>query len=811
MPLTVGIVVDSFCFSGTAKLNFGAGSRIPLITLNPQTLPDTFYYTYTEFAVYHPFIEVNGIKIALTNVHVQSCNWAGFIRKSGGVRLPNLDVCDFVQDTVAYIPPSFANGGGYWSHFRNIRDLPVDGDSLRVRIRIKNPSSSGGQSAYDLGFGVRCEYGVGAVNYIGHTVGSSGASPFNYLAATSLNTYRIGNVDSLNQNFSDWSIVELELIGDSLFTYFDGRKMAGVPKDRGYGKYGGITLSFKGSGLLDWVEVVDLRNGQNTVAYREDFNSCQTLMEDFSIDLGPDSISCDSLLIQSPLGFDNYLWNTGSSTSDLTIFNSGIYDVQIDSAGCRAFDTVSVTINNVPAPGVVSPIVYTVGDPASPLTATGINLKWFPIAFGGPDLGFTPIPGTAVADTFSFWVSQTINGCESPRAEIEIQISGNALLCPPIDTQTIHLRKGWSMISSYLCLSDADLDSIFQAIQSEVWILKDEAGQAFIPGMVNTIGSWQGTKGYQIKTYQDTVLQLMGQKQNPSQTELVLPAGWSIISYLRDSAMAINPALGADIVNNLYVLKNQDGRVFVPSFGIDQIGNMEPGQGYWIRMISNDTLIYPSRRGYYASITVPELQGEHFPHLTHNGSNATLIFPLDEWQDMLQIGDEIGVFSQDGMLVGSAVFNGGSLAMAIWEDDPSTQQREGLISGDSFILKKWDTRLSQESFLFVQSKEGELSYGTNKILILSPSRQAEAVYMIKWFPNPAEDRVNIDFSFSSEQTVLVELFDIKGRLVFEKTQELSEGDDRMSLNISKLASGVYTWRVRWNDQVERGKLMLNGR
>lgn len=87
------------------------------------------------------------------------------------------------------------------------------------------------------------------------------------------------------------------------------------------------------------------------------------------------------------------------------------------------FSNFVVTVNPIPAaPTVVSPLSYCPNVAASALTATGSNLLWYTTAAGGVGSPIAPVPSTANSGTFDYYVSQTINGCESPRANIQIII-----------------------------------------------------------------------------------------------------------------------------------------------------------------------------------------------------------------------------------------------------------------------------------------------------------------------------------------------------------------------------------------------------
>ncbi|SEG12916.1 gliding motility-associated C-terminal domain-containing protein [Halpernia humi] len=147
----------------------------------------------------------------------------------------------------------------------------------------------------------------------------------------------------------------------------------------------------------------------------------------------------------------NYIWqkssDNGFSWVDLTIPTSnpvvniaaGSYQngdqfrfivgesANILSANCQVISTpITIKINGYPAaPTVSSPLNYCQNSVATSLTATGTNLLWYASATGGTGSTTAPTPNTSVTGTFSFWVSQVVNGCESPRSEIKVNINAN--------------------------------------------------------------------------------------------------------------------------------------------------------------------------------------------------------------------------------------------------------------------------------------------------------------------------------------------------------------------------------------------------
>jgi len=59
-------------------------------------------------------------------------------------------------------------------------------------------------------------------------------------------------------------------------------------------------------------------------------------------------------------------------------------------------------------------------------------LLWYTSQTGGTGSSNAPIPNTTQIGDFYYWVSQNINGCESPRAPIKVSVLANPN--PPLVT-----------------------------------------------------------------------------------------------------------------------------------------------------------------------------------------------------------------------------------------------------------------------------------------------------------------------------------------------------------------------------------------
>lgn len=162
------------------------------------------------------------------------------------------------------------------------------------------------------------------------------------------------------------------------------------------------------------------------------------------------------------------------------------------------------------------------------------------------------------------------------------------------DTLNILLLSGWNMISTYIEPENAALENIFSKIFENTVIVKNNLGQIYFPEFdINDIGNWDIMQGYQVYMSKAKTLTISGYKIIPEATQISLSAGWNIIAYLRDNPMDIETAL-APLVDKekLVIAKDNMGNVYYPAFEINMIGDMMPGQGYQIYLLSSTSLTY---------------------------------------------------------------------------------------------------------------------------------------------------------------------------------------------------------------------------
>jgi hypothetical protein len=361
-------------------------------------------------------------------------------------------------------------------------------------------------------------------------------------------------------------------------------------------------------------------------------------------------------------------------------------------------------------------------------------------------------------------------------------------------TQTISLLQGWSIISTYIVPFEPNCYDVFDPVLSDFVIAKNGAGAVFWPlYSLNQIGSLVLGEGYQLKMIVYNTLDIVGTACEPQNTPINLPGGWSIAGYLRQTSGLIVTML-SPIVSNIIIVKNGAGNVYWPQYTVDNIVNMNPGEGYQIKVTSPVVLTYPANSSniYKVDVNVPE--SGHFGKPVNTGNNMTLGLPyltlnpshttekgiistsvvLGEYE---VVKPEIGIFTQNGLLIGSGICNNKFTAITLWGDDELTPEKDGLAENETFSLVVWNPETGVELPVEVENWfEGDGLYKINGISIAGKlkfiSDEPSLPMLYQNIPNPYKGTTNIEFYLPEKMNVSLILYDVLGK----KIQNLLSGE-----------------------------------
>ncbi|HOS83701.1 MAG TPA: fibronectin type III domain-containing protein, partial [Bacteroidales bacterium] len=264
------------------------------------------------------------------------------------------------------------------------------------------------------------------------------------------------------------------------------------------------------------------------------------------------------------------------SRTSATTAMSGTYSATITVNGCTSTaSTTSVTMNAIPAaPTVTSPVTYPQNATATPLTATGTGLKWYTTSTGGTGNTTAPTPNTTTVGTQIFYVSQTVNGCESPRSPISVDIVTATI------SQTISLAQGWNLISFNVVPSNTTIASVFAGVITQVNTVKNSDG-FYKPGQDAQLQSLTNiTVGAGYLVHMKTAQTLTVSGTAPGSVTVPLKAGWNMMGYPKSANGTTTTVLGATW-NSAQIIKNFESFLDKTS---GTLTTMKPGEGYYIYM-----------------------------------------------------------------------------------------------------------------------------------------------------------------------------------------------------------------------------------
>ena len=191
----------------------------------------------------------------------------------------------------------------------------------------------------------------------------------------------------------------------------------------------------------------------------------------------------------------------------------------------------------------------------------------------------------------------------------------------------------------------------------------------------------------------------------------------------------------------------------------------------------------------------------------------------------LEAGDELAIFTPEGMCAGAGVWNGSAIAIAVWADDPTTEGAEGFTAGQLISFRVWRSSTATEftsenglSIVLGDGGVGALYVEDAVVEVMSVSidettaaEQAPiaSLDLAPNFPNPFRGATTIPFSLPTPGQVRLDLYDVVGRHVSTVLDEYRDrGHHEALVDASSLPSGTYLYRLHTPDDVAQRKMTV---
>jgi len=478
-------------------------------------------------------------------------------------------------------------------------------------------------------------------------------------------------------------------------------------------------------------------------------------------------------------------------------------------AGIAKSEKVTLTWNQNQEKDISGYIIYFDSDTASAPYEGIATVYGFPSPIIiGKDTSFT-VTGLFNDTTYYFAIkAYDISGNTS-----DYSISINATPSS-MKYQNTQLTEGWNLISFNVSPENKQMDDMLQPLIDSAYLIKaiDENGNFVqeIPGTgwLNTIGEMKNEEGYYVKVSADTDLASNGLRSNIS-TSIPLTQGWNIMGYpLENNQDAMNAYGNLINENKLVKVINESGGFIenIPEVGwINTIGNLEPGEGYYIKLNTDDTLVLnESGKKFYGSVKLPK-PGEDYQN-NNTGNPYLPMHIISTFKDSLQLmpGDELGVFVDD-LCIGSTLIDepGSYVITYLNSNDPLTEEKEGGDYGDELIIKLihkgveyelQELNSGAEDLVYESLSTKVFKFTADGLGIDATSK--EEFYVSEPIPNPTKDDTRLYISSKVSGKMSMELVDINGRTIRKMDPiNILAGSQSIDIDIQEIPSGLYFIRI----------------
>lgn len=373
----------------------------------------------------------------------------------------------------------------------------------------------------------------------------------------------------------------------------------------------------------------------------------------------------------------------------------------------------------------------------------------------------------------------------------------------------IYLNQGWNTISSYVIPELKAFDflvdwSKFAFIKS----MENEGGNTYFIEKKNAdYPAFDIRKGYRVFTETAGNLTLQGSVVKPSFYPILIKKGPQLIPFYSFLSRSVTEVL-KPIINEIKLIKDNEGKVFIPELGINYLRQLNPGQGYFIQSKKEILLTYPDN---YVSGTMPPVTQhnslldtlEYYKLMSNinTGNNSTIA--IRSSSQYLKKGDEIGLFANDTLLFGASKVDTGNLAIIAWGNSQNSSGRNGFFENENIRIKLWRKSENKVYPLIInweddavgKYRKDDLQIGQIKSIastsVFSFDKEM-GLESLDIFPNPVSDFCRVTANEEVRGEVMLSLWNADGKSLqqwlFSKGLKKNE---TVNISVNNFPTGSY--------------------
>lgn len=516
-------------------------------------------------------------------------------------------------------------------------------------------------------------------------------------------------------------------------------------------------------------------------------------------------------------GGTSYQWSTGATTPGIQIqaFSPEIYTVTVTTNdGCETIVEHALAVYDNSASPYINGDRTPLAEPDAPAAIyeveahTGSTYDW-QITGGTLQSGFgSPMIQVKWTDDYDGSISLVESndaGCNIGSSLLNLQMAKR---------QNIDLNGGWNLISYYVQHEDPDIPVVFNSVAGPLERVKDEFGTYYHgqDPVFNSLDEVVKGQGYWVRVSDPATISTEGIALKPETVAIPLAAApsWNLIGYPCQSPQAIEDAL-ANIMPFLVQVKDIDNfydPTFPPVF--NDLTELEPGKGYWIKVNTPLTLYFPRPDPPGLIAEIPGVGRGDLPSgweriAYPNSMSAGAWATLDG--ERLSEDDVIGVFAGEECRAINTITNtkdSSYLALVINGTGPEELQFK-LFKNGRIYTSTFQTTLERGRHL---PELLPLTFFSD----LTGTEALQARFKFQVQPNPVTDKLLLSFTLPSAQRVQLRAYDAKGSLVKDWLidQTLAEGEHQFhwAMGTSGLSAGTYLIQATIGTEVLSEKVVL---
>ncbi|MBZ0263576.1 right-handed parallel beta-helix repeat-containing protein [bacterium] len=360
-------------------------------------------------------------------------------------------------------------------------------------------------------------------------------------------------------------------------------------------------------------------------------------------------------------------------------------------------------------------------------------------------------------------------------------------------------------------LINPPVGSVFDYVESLVFVQND-LGNIYLPEFVNTIGQVNEKDAYKVLVQETENLTYFGESLRERAGYTVVEDRWNWIGYPHDFPCNAEIALEQER-ELIIIMMTDDGRVIIPEYNINTIGEFQPHEGYMIFVTDFVVLRYDLPEAGAELTSRPAQQTVRISdEVNKTGLPYAIMVEISE---ALQEKSPAYIELYDG----SKLVGGGFLAdqwetvlpLIAWEE-ATEYQLDGFTPGHPIQFVVRDAGGKKIPVKEVGGNKPLYGNGPYAVLSLDAVPLPTHFEVSPAYPNPFNSATVIPFTLPEGGEVKISVFNVLGQEILVESRRFDAGWHKYALDMGNTSvvnsTGLYFVRVGFGARAHIQKIVL---